>query len=233
MKHMVTSVLMYGLLNGVSVAAAEEQPTESGDALPSNRIVEINTDEEKINYSLGFELGQDLKRQRLEPLPDALLRGIEDAVSGGKPLVNTTQRNAALKQIREARAQQHLERSQQFLAANAEKDGVQTLPSGLQYRELQPGEGNSPTTDSRVVVNYRGSLIDGTEFDSSYQRGKPSTFEMKKVIKGWREALQLMQEGSKWELYIPPELAYGKRGVRDRIPANSALVYEVELIEVR
>jgi FKBP-type peptidyl-prolyl cis-trans isomerase FklB len=229
MKHSMIAVSVLGLLYGVGVCAAEEtvEPPQSTGS------IEIKTDEEKVNYSLGFELGKDLKRQELKLVPDALLRGAEDGLSGGKALVKPTQRAAALKQIKEKRAQANLEQAQAFLATNAEKEGVKTLPSGLQYRELQAGEGKTPGADDSVVVNYRGNLIDGTEFDSSYDRGKPSTFQVKKVIKGWREALLLMKEGAKWELYIPPELAYGKRGMRNRIPPNNALVYEVELIAVK
>jgi len=232
MKHSMIAVSILGLLYGIGVGAAEE-PAEVKTGAPESTAIEINTDEEKVNYSLGYELGKDLKGQQLDLLPEALLRGAEDAISGDKALVRPTQRAAALKQIKETRAQANLEQAQAFLTANAEKEGVQTLPSGLQYRAIQPGEGNSPGADGSVVVNYRGTLIDGTQFDSSYDRGKPSTFQVKKVIKGWREALLLMKEGAKWELYIPPELAYGKRGLRKTIPPNNALVYEVELISVK
>ena len=232
MKHSMIAVSILGLLYGIGVGAAEE-PAEVKTGAPESTAIEINTDEEKVNYSLGFELGKDLKRQQLELVPEALLKGAEDAVSGSKPLVKPTQRAAALKEIKEKRAQANLEQAQAFLARIAEKEGVVTLPSGLLYREIQAGEGKTPGADNSVVVNYRGTLIDGTEFDSSYERGKPATFQMKKVIKGWREALLLMKEGAKWELYIPPELAYGKRGLRNRIPPNSALIYEVELIAVK
>ena len=153
-------------------------------------------------------------------------------MSGAKPLVDARQRQAALKQIGETRAKANLEQAQAFLAANANKEGVQTLPSGLQYRVIQAGEGKTPGPGDNVRVQYRGSLIDGTEFDSSYARGKPATFRVNKVIKGWQEALQLMQEGAKWELFIPPGLAYGERGRPKAIPPNSALIFEVELISV-
>ena len=232
MKHSMIAVSILGLLYGLGVGAAE-QPAEVKTGAPESTGVEINTDEEKVNYSLGFELGNDLKRQELELVPEALLKGAEDAVSGGKPLVKPTQRAAALKEIKEKRAQANLEQAQAFLARIAEKEGVVTLPSGLLYREVQAGEGTSPGLDNSVVVNYRGNLIDGTEFDSSYERGKPAAFQVKKVIKGWREALQLMKEGAKWELFIPPELAYGKRGRPNTIAPNSALIYEVELIAVK
>ena len=232
MKYSMIAVSVLGLLYGIGVVAAEEPAGTKAEAPQSTGSVEITTDEEKVNYSLGFELGKDLKGQELKLLPEALLQGAEDGVSGNKALVKPTQRAAALKQIKEKRAQANLEQAQAFLSANAENEGVQVLPSGLQYKEVQAGEGKSPGPSDSVVVNYRGTLIDGTEFDSSYDRGKPSTFRVKKVIKGWREALLLMKEGARWELYIPPELGYGKRGMRKTIPPNNALIYEVELIAV-
>jgi len=232
MKYSMIAVSILGLLYGIGIGATEE-PAEAKTEAPQSTSVEINTDEEKVNYSLGYELGKDLKGQQLDLLPEALLRGAEDAISGDKALVRPTQRAAALKQIKETRAQANLEQAQAFLTANAEKEGVQTLPSGLQYRELQAGEGKSPQATNSVTVNYRGSLINGTEFANSSELGKPATYQMKKVIKGWREALLLMKEGAKWELYIPPQLAYGKRGLRNRIPPNSTLIYEVELISVK
>ncbi|NNJ94054.1 MAG: FKBP-type peptidyl-prolyl cis-trans isomerase [Halobacteria archaeon] len=187
----------------------------------------------KAIYSLGYELGTELKAHALDFDQELLLQGINDAIDGNKPLVKTTGRNRALAQIRQQRAQRNLEQSQAFLAENAKKKGVVTLDSGLQYRVIKAGEGNSPQATESVSVNYRGTLIDGTEFDSAYEPGKPVTFQVKKVIKGWREALPLMKEGGKWELYIPPELAYGKRAPRKTIPPNSALIYEVELIAVK
>jgi len=232
MKYSMIAVSVFGLLYGIGVGAVEE-PAEAKTEAPQSTGVEIKTEEEKVNYSLGYELGKDLKGQQLQLLPEALLQGAEDAISGGKALVRPTQRAAALKQIKETRAQANLEQAQAFLAANAEKEGVKTLPSGLQYKEIKAGEGKSPAADGSVVVNYRGTRIDGTQFDSSYDRGKPATFQVKKVIKGWREALLLMKEGAKWELYIPPELGYGKRGLRKTIPPNNALIYEVELISVK
>ena len=233
MKYSMIAVPVLGLLYGVGVGAAEEPAGATAEASQGTGSVDITTDEEKVNYSLGYELGKDLKDQQLQLLPEALLQGAEDAISGGKALVRPTQRAAALKQIKEKRAQASLEQSQAFLAENAKKEGVVTLDSGLQYKEIQPGEGKSPQATDSVTVNYRGTLINGTEFTDSSELGKPATYQMKKVIKGWREALLLMKEGAKWELYIPPQLAYGKRGMRKIIPPNSALIYEVELISVK
>lgn len=230
MQKSVIALSVLGLLHGV--CSASESSAASTAGAPAGEAVEVSTDMDKVNYSLGYELGKDLKRQDLKLTPDVLLRGVEDALSGAKPLVNKRGRQTALKEIKEKRSQENLEKSQAFLAANAEKEGVTTLPSGLQYKEIQAGEGQTPEVTGTVTVNYRGTLIDGTLFDSSYERGRPATFQVKKVIKGWKEALQLMKEGAKWEVYIPPELAYGKQSPRNRIPPNSALIFEVELISV-
>lgn len=218
MRKACFAALTLALCSSGSIAAEAVAPQSEND---------------KAIYSLGWDLGTELKGNALELNQELLLQGIKDAMEGNKPLVKTTGRNRALAQIREQRVKHNLEQSQAFLAENAKKEGVVTLESGLQYRVIQAGEGESPQANSSVNVNYKGSLIDGTEFDSTYERGKPMTFQVKKVIKGWREALLLMQEGAKWELYIPPQLGYGKRGLRKTIPPNSALIYEVELLAVK
>jgi FKBP-type peptidyl-prolyl cis-trans isomerase FklB len=227
---MITAAVL-ALIHGVSLANEPTEPqANSADAV--NTSSAPMSDNDKVLYSLGYELGKDLKRQELELSREPLLKGVEDALSNARPEVKASERNAALKDIKRQREEANLEASLAFLAANAEKEGVKTLPSGLQYRELKPGEGKTPTITSQVTVNYRGSLIDGSEFASSYEQGTPSKFLVKKVIKGWREALQLMKEGAKWEFYIPPDLAYGRQSPRNRIPPNSALIYEVELVSV-
>jgi FKBP-type peptidyl-prolyl cis-trans isomerase len=218
MKYSCLAIPALALCGSVSIAA---------------EVVVPESDNDKAIYSLGYDLGTELKDHTLELNQELLLQGVKDAIEGNKPLVKTSGRNRALAQIRAQRLQHNLEQSRAFLAENAKKEGVVALESGLQYRVIKAGEGNSPLTTNSVSVNYRGTLIDGTEFDSSYDRGKPATFQLKKVIKGWREALQLMKEGAKWELYIPPELAYGKRTPNKTIPPNSALIYEVELIAVK
>lgn len=229
-KNWIIAPALLGLVHGVTPAEESAAPTTA--SVPAEQAAEVMSDNEKILYSLGYELGKDIKRQDLELSREMLLKGVDDALSGTRPLVNTSGRQKALRDIKKRRAGENLKASLAFLAANAEKEGVKTLPSGLQYKELRAGEGKTPESSGRVTVNYRGTLIDGTEFDSSYERGQPSTFDVRKVIKGWREALLLMKEGAKWELYIPPDLAYGQRSPRDRIPANSALIYEVELLSV-
>lgn len=230
MKNLTTAVSILGLLYGAVAYAAEKPAVASTDSPLS---LETMTDEEKVNYNLGYDVGRGLKREKLRILPEVLLRGAEDGASGKKELVSTRQRAAAIKQIRKIQAKENLAKSLAFLAANGKEEGVKTLPSGLQYKVILAGEGKTPGPDDRVEVNYRGSLIDGTEFDSSYKKNKTSSYIVKKVIKGWQEALLLMQEGAKWELFIPPDLAYGKRGRKKVIPPQSALIFEVELVSVK
>ena len=205
--------------------------------------VKLETENEKINYSVGYQLGGDFKRQEVEIKSDMLLQGIEDAISDGKPLLDEQERRATLmalaqrvkaeqKQKMQQQGAEALKAGEAFLAENTGKEGVTTLPSGLQYKVITAGAGKSPQKSDKVTVNYRGTLIDGTEFDSSYSRNKPATFGVGKVIPGWTEALQLMKEGDKWKLVIPSKLAYGERGAGARIPPNSTLVFEVELISV-
>jgi FKBP-type peptidyl-prolyl cis-trans isomerase FklB len=218
MKYAMTTIAILALWQPVGTVAETASAPES--------------DNDTAVYSLGYELGKELKGHTLELDADLLIQGVKDGIEGNKPLVKTTSRQKALAQIREQRAKDNLAQSQAFLAENAKKDGVITLDSGLQYKVIQSGEGRSPQARDSVTVNYRASLIDGTDLDSSYDKGQPSTYQMNRVIRGWREAMALMKEGDKWELYIPPELGYGKRGLRGRIPPNSALIYEVELIAV-
>ena len=227
MKYPMTAMLVGLLACGPCVA---EEKAALGD--PNDRI----------NYSLGYQIGGDLKRQRVEINREALLQGIEDAVNGAEPRLSREEMQtmlvelkrqvvAAQQEERAAREKQNLEAGVAFLSENAKRDGVISLPSGLQYRVLAAGSGRQPKATDTVTVHYRGTLIDGTEFDSSYSRKQPATFRADRVIDGWREALQLMQEGAKWELFIPARLAYGKRG-SGRIPPFSTLVFEVELLSV-
>jgi FKBP-type peptidyl-prolyl cis-trans isomerase FklB len=140
---------------------------------------------------------------------------------------------ASQQKVLKEQAAKNLSVSKAFLAENGKKEGIKTLPSGLEYKVLTEGSGKMPKAEDTVTVHYKGTLIDGTEFDSSYKRGQPATFKVKGVIKGWTEALQLMKEGSKWQLFIPPELGYGERAAGPQIPPNSALIFEVELISVK
>jgi len=195
----------------------------------------------RVNYSVGYKIGGDFKSQGVEINRELLLQGIQDALSGKIGLMTPKERRTALMNLQRqvAAAQQKREKAKQaqeyrgegreFLAANAKKPGVVTLPSGLQYRVIREGTGKTPGPQDTVTVNYRGTLINGNEFDSSYRKGKPATFRVDGVIKGWTEALQLMKEGANWQLFIPADLAYGERGAL----ADRTLIFDVELISVK
>jgi FKBP-type peptidyl-prolyl cis-trans isomerase FklB len=206
--------------------------------------VSLESDDAKVNYSIGYQIGGDFKRQEVPLEADALVAGIRDALEGGEAKLSDEDRRATLmalqtrmqaaaKASHEAEAEKNLAAAKAFLAENAGKEGVTTLPSGLQYKVITEGTGPKPDASDVVTVQYRGTLIDGTEFDSSYKRNEPATFPLGRVIKGWTEGLQLMPEGSKYVLYVPPDLGYGERGAGTRIPPQSALVFEVELIKAK
>lgn len=216
-------------------------------ALPQTSLgadrVALDNEDDEISYSVGYQMGTDFKSQGIEIQPEAFLQGIQDALSDAKPLLTREEMEriladlkrrvlAAQREERTVRAEENLQKGRDFLEKNAVKKGVVTLPSGLQYRIIEKGSGASPGPADTVSVHYKGTLIDGTEFDSSYRRGKPAMFQTGRVIKGWTEALQLMHEGSKWELFIPPDLAYGARGAGSAIEPNSTLIFEVQLISV-
>lgn len=203
----------------------------------------ITDEDDKVNYTIGYRLGGDFKRQDVKAKPEMLIKGVEDALAGTNPQMSPEEMRNALMSLQQRVAKQQQAQVQQqgtenikaaeaFLAENATRDGIETLPSGLQYKVLEEGTGKSPQKTDKVTVHYRGTLIDGTEFDSSYSRNKPATFGVDGVISGWTEALQLMQAGDKWQLFIPPKLAYGERGAGKKIPPNSALIFEVDLISI-
>ena len=192
----------------------------------------------KMYYALGYRLGGDLKGT--EPRPDALLRGLEDGRSGAAPRLSAEEMDASFdalgQQVNAERARSAAEAAKKdeassaaYLAENAKKPGVKTTASGLQYRVIQEGTGPTPGAGDSVTVNYRGTLIDGTEFDSSYKRGQPATLQVSGVIPGWTEALQLMKQGAKWQLFVPPQLAYGASGPY----ANKLLIFDVELLDAK
>lgn len=203
---------------------------------------ELKDQKDKESYSLGYQFGQNMKQQAVDLNLEVYTAGIQDAL-GEKPARMTPEEMRAtvaafsqrLKSAHEKAMQEqavkNLAESKAFFEENKKKEGIKALPSGLQYKALKEGSGKSPKATDTVTVQYRGTLMNGTEFDSSYSRGKPETFPANRVIRGWAEALQLMKEGSKWQLFIPPELGYGERG-QGRIPPNSALVFEVELLSI-
>jgi len=195
----------------------------------------------KQGYSIGYQLGLDFKLKEIVISPESLLAGINEALAGNEPSLTKQQMSQVItelqKRVEEKRlalfqkvAEENKQHGEKFLAENGTKEGVVTLPSGLQYKVVADGNGQKPTANSTVTVNYRGTLPDGTEFDSSFARGKAATFPVNRVIPGWTEALQLMPVGSKWLLYVPAALAYGERGSAPKIGPNLPLVFEVELI---
>jgi FKBP-type peptidyl-prolyl cis-trans isomerase FklB len=201
-----------------------------------------------VSYALGMNiaasLGANLKRQNVDINNDVLVQAIKDGLSGGKTLMTEAEAQTTLRQFMTELQQKQEEKMKEageankkegdtFLATNKTKPGVVTLPDGLQYKIIKEGTGPKPTATDTVTVNYRGTLINGKEFDSSYKRGEPATFPVGGVIKGWTEALQLMPVGSKWELYIPSDLAYGARGAGADIGPNSTLIFEVELLSIK
>lgn len=204
----------------------------------------VTSKKDKLSYSIGMNIGHDLKRQSIDIDPDMLAKGLKDAFSGGQTLMTEDEARQTLADFQKemvAKQQESMKvtgeknrkEGEAFLSANKKKSGVKTLPSGLQYKIIQEGKGESPKATDTVTVNYRGTLIDGTEFDSSYKRGQPATFPVNGVIKGWTEALQMMKEGAKWELYIPSDLAYGERGAGNLIGPNAVLIFEVELVSIK
>lgn len=203
--------------------------------------IELKDDKAKESYSVGYQFGQNLKKLETDLDAEVLSAAIRDALSGKESRLTDEEMRAAVASLQERtvaamqasikeKAQKNLAEGEKFLAENKTKEGVKTTDSGLQYKVLEEGEGPSPKAGDTVTVHYRGTLVDGTEFDSSYQRGEPATFPLTGVIPGWTEALQLMKKGSKWVLFIPSELAYGERGAGNRIPPNSTLIFEVEMI---
>jgi FKBP-type peptidyl-prolyl cis-trans isomerase FklB len=224
--------------------AAPAAKARRAPAAKSAVVPPLTTQKDRFSYALGMDLGTNLRKQSVPVDPNILARGMKDALAGGKTALTDDQAKAALTEVQNDLRKKHEEQAQQageankkegeaFLAANKSKDGVVALPSGLQYKILTQGTGPKPAASDSVVCNYRGTLLNGTEFDSSYKRGQPATFPVSGVIKGWTEALQLMPVGSKWQLFIPSDLAYGERAPGPEIAPDSTLIFEVELLSIQ
>jgi FKBP-type peptidyl-prolyl cis-trans isomerase FklB len=204
-------------------------------------VTTLTTDKQKAGYAIGMNWGTNLHRQEVDVDSAALLQGLKDGFAGAKTLMTEDEARAALNKLQgeiqarmQVKAKEEEAASKGFLSANKGKEGVVTLPSGLQYKILTAGTGPKPAASDTVVCNYRGTLVNGTEFDSSYKRGEPAEFAVNRVIKGWTEALQLMPVGSKWQLFIPSDLAYGEHGPPNSgIGPNATLIFEVELISIK
>jgi FKBP-type peptidyl-prolyl cis-trans isomerase len=203
------------------------------------------TQKDKVSYFIGVQVAASIKSQGIDIDPDLLIKGLKDALAGGKLLMTDDDLQATMtalqadmtqkqQQARTAAAESNKKEGEAFLTANAKKEGVVALPSGLQYKILKAGDGKKPTDSDSVVCNYRGTLIDGTEFDSSSAHGdEPATFAVQQLIPGFREALKLMPSGSKWQFFIPADLAYGENGAGNAIGPNSALIFEIELLSIK
>ena len=223
---------LFVALAGCEAPIAEVQAAE-------NAAVELESDQQKASYSIGYSMAANVRREFGDDMNLAAFQaGINDQLGGSESQLSEAEANAALQALVESRqaaadqqATENISVGREFLADNGQREGVVTLPSGLQYEVLTAAEGEKPSVSDRVTTHYRGTLIDGTQFDSSYDRGEPATFPLNGVIAGWTEALQLMSPGAKWRLYIPPELAYGERA-QGPIPANSTLIFDVELLQI-
>jgi FKBP-type peptidyl-prolyl cis-trans isomerase FklB len=224
MKYIIILVL------GITLAASS---CLAGD--PINQ----QDNKDKVSYSIGYQVGSDFRKQEIEIKPEMVIQGIEDAMAGSVPQMTPEEMRTTLMDLQQKVVEVEMKKAEEtaeknrvvgekFLAENGKREGVVTLPSGLQYEIIESGTGATPAATDVVKVHYRGTLIDGTEFDSSYKRGQPAQFQVDGVIAGWTEALQLMREGAKWELYLPPDLAFGSRGPL----ADQTVIYEIELLGV-
>jgi FKBP-type peptidyl-prolyl cis-trans isomerase FklB len=203
----------------------------------------LSTLKDSVSYSIGMDIGKNLKNQSVEVVPEILAHGIKDILDSNKTVLTEEQSQAVMMELQKQLMAKHEEKmniqkeknkadGEAFLAENKKKEGVVTLPSGLQYKILTPGTGKKPKENETVTVNYVGNLIDGTEFDSSIKRGQPASFPVHGVVKGWIEALQLMPVGSKWQLFVPSDLAYGEQGAGGVIGPNATLIFEIELLSI-
>jgi len=212
---------------------------EKSPQLKDQNAPQLKDQKDKVSYSIGMQIGFNLGRQKVDINPDILAAGIKDAIAG-KPQLTTDQVKDIMSQFEKDMEQKQKQAGEKnktegakFLEDNKKKPGVKTTASGLQYKVEKEGTGSQPKATDMVTVNYRGTLIDGTEFDSSYKRNQPATFPVNGVIKGWTEALQLMKQGAKYQLFIPSNLAYGERAMGPDIGPNSTLIFDVDLVDVK
>lgn len=232
---MKRTMLLFMVASLVMTSPACAKPEEA---------VAVKTDKEKTSYAVGFDMGTRMKEIADEIDLDAFFQGIRDAIGDSKPLISQEEIPKILRQFSQDMQKKQMEKRKMlseknkkegaaFLEANAKKEGVKTTASGLQYLMLKEGDGPSPKATDQVEVHYKGTLIDGTEFDSSYKRGGPSTFALNRVIKGWTEGIQLMKVGGKCKLFVPSNLAYGPRGAGRDIGPDAVLIFEVELLGIK
>ncbi len=205
---------------------------------------QLKDQKDKASYSIGYDIGETFKKQKIDLNADAMISGLKEALAGKEAAMSKEEREKTLQAFQKEMMEKQIAASKEaatknqaegekFLAENKKKDGVKTTASGLQYKVIKEGTGASPKETDTVVTNYRGTLIDGTEFDSSYKRNEPASFPVNRVIKGWTEALQLMKPGAKYQLFIPSNLAYGERGAGQLIGPNATLIFDVELLSIK
>ncbi|MGD8640598.1 MAG: FKBP-type peptidyl-prolyl cis-trans isomerase [Gammaproteobacteria bacterium] len=201
---------------------------------------DYKSDKEKYSYAIGFQIGNNLKREDADIDIDAIAQGIKDVISGADLKVNMEDMQAAVMKVqkeqqakRQAKGESAKKEGAEFLAKNKKEKGVKELDNGIQYKILKKGDGAQPKPTDTIVAHYKGTLIDGKEFDSSYKRGQPATFAVNQVIQGWQEILPMMHTGSKWKVFIPSDLAYGERGAGANIGPNETLIFEIELLDIK
>jgi FKBP-type peptidyl-prolyl cis-trans isomerase FklB len=225
---------MIGLIS-ILFLAASVSAAENG---------QLKSQKDKVSYTIGINIGNNVKQLPMEVDLDILYKGFKDAVSGGKLLLSEEEMRTAMAafqkemtakqaEMMKSQGEKNKKEGEAFLAENKKKEGVKTLASGLQYKVIKEGNGKSPKATDKVSTHYQGTLIDGTEFDSSYKRGEPATFPVNGVIPGWTEALQLMKVGSKWQLFVPSKLAYGEKGAGPKIGPNAVLIFTIELLAIK
>lgn len=242
MKSIVSVLLLSAALCVGAVTMFTTAHADDAAETPEKSKAVLESEMDRYSYAIGVQVGGSIMQGDIELNPEALTQGIIDVIENKELALSDMEIEETMMALQQKMMEAHataqreeggknLTAAQAFLAENADAEGVITLDSGLQYRVLTEGSGDKPQADSQVRVHYRGTLLDGTQFDSSYDRGEPAQFQANQVIQGWQEALQMMPVGSKWQLFVPPNLAYGEAG-RPSIPANSLLIFEVELLEI-
>ncbi|KTC81398.1 FKBP-type peptidyl-prolyl cis-trans isomerase [Legionella brunensis] len=245
MKMRLVAAAVIGLTMSTAIVAADASATATpAPATSATPTTSLNSDMDKLSYSIGADLGKNFKKQGIDINPSAMAKGLQDGMSGGqlllteqqmKDVLNKFQKDLMAKRTAEfsKKADENKAKGEAFLNQNKAKEGVVSLPSGLQYKIIQKGDGAKPSKEDTVTVEYTGTLIDGQVFDSTDKAGKPATFKVSQVIPGWTEALQLMPAGSTWEVYVPADLAYGPRSVGGPIGPNETLIFKIHLISVK
>jgi len=227
-KGWIASLVVLLFFSGI--AGAEEE-------------VSLKTQRDKVSYIIGRDVGSSVKQKSIDIDTESFIKGFKSAYGGNKSVLSDDETRETMKAFQEEMMKKHEEElkkaaeknkkeGEAFLAENKKKDGVVTLASGLQYKVIKEGDGQLPKETDTVTVNYKGTLLDGTEFDSSYKRNQPATLQVDGVIRGWQEALKLMKVGSKWQLFVPAELAYGDKGAGSLIGPNATIIFEVELLSI-